>query len=170
MAGACEGGATVNSSALTTGMMLFCPETSTGTLRSVVIEIPAHHFILVDAFNMKEGDKIWLNRVSKASFSYPRKECCDPNNSVDYNMPPSVTPFRNRMALGKGPDFWALTSDRPQLIISIPGFYDFELDDVDMLVPMELYVEYRIYPNIQYLPAGYQGGLAPDIEQGGIQP
>ena len=146
-------------------IILFSPETAQGTIFSPSFSVMPGTMVLIDAYNMPEDYHIYLNRIIKSNYAPTVGDSCDPC-AMDraFGVDGKIT-FRERMTLGGSSEHWSLlkkndvSQSRLQLLITIPGMYELELEDTTMLGNME--VEYMIWNNslTPYLPKDYFAGI-----------
>lgn len=143
--------------------ILFSPKTPVGTIYSAPIWLDNGRAMLVEAYNMPADKHIFVNRVV-LSASCPTDRSvgcnCDPLMMQQAYGSPGVITFRARMKLGNSFD-WKLTAEKPQLLIAVPGcYYEFELEDPDMLGDLEVEYKFIDATKLPNLPACYYAGVS----------
>ena len=143
--------------------ILFSPKTPVGTIYSAPIWLDNGRAMLVEAYNMPADKHIFVNRVV-LSASCPTDRSvgcnCDPLMMQQAYGSPGVITFRARMKLGNSFD-WKLTAEKPQLFIAVPGcYYEFELEDPDMLGDLEVEYKFIDATKLPNLPACYYAGVS----------
>lgn len=143
--------------------ILFSPKTPVGTIYSAPIWLDYGRAMLVEAYNMPADKHIFVNRVV-LSASCPTDRSvgcnCDPLMMQQAYGSPGVITFRARMKLGNSFD-WKLTAEKPQLFIAVPGcYYEFELEDPDMLGDLEVEYKFIDATKLPNLPACYYAGVS----------
>lgn len=143
--------------------ILFSPKTPVGTIYSAPIWLDYGRAMLVEAYNMPVDKHIFVNRVV-LSASCPTDRSvgcnCDPLMMQQAYGSPGVITFRARMKLGNSFD-WKLTAEKPQLFIAVPGcYYEFELEDPDMLGDLEVEYKFIDATKLPNLPACYYAGVS----------
>ena len=143
--------------------ILFSPKTPVGTIYSAPIWLDNGRAMLVEAYNMPVDKHIFVNRVV-LSASCPTDRSvgcnCDPLMMQQAYASPGVITFRARMKLGNSFD-WKLTAEKPQLLIAVPGcYYEFELEDPDMLGDLEVEYKFIDATKLPNLPACYYAGVS----------
>jgi len=149
-------------------VVLFSPTTLSGTDRSVAFTIPAGMGVLIDAYNMVPGYHIYLNRLVVTSECLTAGNACNPEDYSKAGSSQPVVVFRERMTLGNNPDRWSLYkqpdeskgNSRCQLLITVPGTYELELEDVSVQLG-DMEVEYKSFKlaDVGHLPDVYYGGV-----------
>lgn len=136
---------------------IFTPETPLDCDLSYVIELQSGRTISIDAWNLPENRTIYINRVVVGSF---QPLTCDNTNRyamMSFRGKAGQVIFTKRMDLGNK-DYWKLTSEKSQIIWSVPGMYQLELESTDMLGQV-MQVEYSLWPNMPGMPKEYWGGI-----------
>lgn len=122
--------------------------------------------VLIETYNMPDAFPIYVNRLVRASFAPPTATPCPPCNMEALPGPEGTIMNRERMTLGDGDKWWRLYKNSAgddsvlQLMIMVPGLYELELSDRDMLG--DLQVEYITW-NLSltpYMPSVYYAGKA----------
>lgn len=148
-------GAVPRSSALP----IFTPLSNKVYSSPVIVEVG--QAIVIDLYNMPGLPyEIYTNRVSLGHIDTPTGESCTPCGTQKHigNRFEADVLFRQRMNLAC-PQEWIFNQGKTQMIIAIPGAYEFELSSEDLLY-RDLQMEYRILSNIEFLiPKEYQGGI-----------
>jgi hypothetical protein len=109
-------------------MALFDPNSPLDCQFSDTLRITSGLAVFVQARNLLENRLVYVNSVVLAN----PKAVVTPDNVQASLYRASDVLYIQRMTLGDESD-WALTSDNPQMIISLPGNYMFELSDLDIL-------------------------------------
>lgn len=143
-------------------VVLFSPETRHGTIYSRSFTVNPGEAVIIDAYNMPEHRNIFVNRLVKSTTGPMTGDTCDPCAMDGAYGTEGRILFRGKMALGGQP--WRLYYDLSnsamytQMIIMIPGTYELELEETDMLGDME--VEYMTVPlaSIMHMPLIYYPG------------
>lgn len=145
--------------------ILFGPDTPQGTIFSPSFTVVPGQVVLIDTYNMPQDYYIYVNRIVKSNFGPMTGENCDPC-AFDraFGSDGKIT-FRERMTLGGSNEHWSLikradvSQSRLQLMIAIPGIYELELENTNMLGNME--VEYFAWEAtiLPYLPKDYFAGI-----------
>lgn len=121
---------------------------------------------MLEAYNMPDDSPIYINRLVRASFAPPTATPCPPCNMGMFPGPEGIIMSRERMTLGDGQKWWRLYKNSAgddsvlQSIIAVPGVYELELSDPDMLG--DLQVEYITW-NLSLtpgMPSVYYAGKA----------
>ena len=112
---------------------------------------------------MPADKHIFVNRVVLSANCPSAKSMgcnCDPLMVQQAYSSPGVIMFRARMKLGNSFD-WKLTAEKPQLLIAVPGcYYEFELEDPDMLGDLEVEYKFIDATKLPNLPACYYAGVS----------
>lgn len=145
--------------------ILFCPDTPHGTIFSPSFTVVPGQVVLIDAYNMPQDYHIFVNRIVKSNFGPMAGDNCDPCAFDHAFGSDGKITFRERMTLGGSNEHWSLikradvSQSRLQLMIAVPGIYELELEEADMLGTME--VEYLAWDAIilPYLPKEYFAGI-----------
>ena len=106
-----------------------------------------------------------MNRIVKSNFGPIAGDNCDPCAFDHAFGSDGKITFRERMTLGGSSEHWSLikradvSQSRLQLMIAVPGIYELELEEADMLGTME--VEYLAWEAtiLSYLPKEYFAGI-----------
>lgn len=136
--------------------ILFSPESPTDVKYSNSFTITMGMVALIDAYNMTEGSTIYVNRLVKSTTALPVGDNCDPCAMNSAYGTDGVVLFRERMRLG-GNEWKLVEGTRPQLFIPIPGIYELELEDVEMLGDLEVEIM-QWSAQVQY-PDNYFAGI-----------
>ena len=143
--------------------ILFSPKTPVGTIYSAPVWLDNGRSMLVEAYNMPVDKHIFVNRVVLSANCPTDKSVgcnCDPLMMQQAYGSPGVITFRARMKLGNSFD-WKLTAEKPQLLIAVPGcYYEFELEDPDMLGDLEVEYKFIDATKLPNLPACYYAGVS----------
>ena len=143
--------------------ILFSPKTPVGTIYSAPIWLDYGRAMLVEAYNMPADKHIFVNRVVLSANCPTDRSAgcnCDPLMMQQAYASPGVITFRARMKLGNSFD-WKLTAEKPQLLIAVPGcYYEFELEDPDMLGDLEVEYKFIDATKLPNLPACYYAGVS----------
>lgn len=146
--------------------VLFSPNSPFDMIYSPTFTVEPGLAILIEAYNMPDASPIYVNRLVRASFRPPTATPCPPCNMGAFPGPDGIIMNRERMTLGNGQAHWALNKDstndnsKLQLLIMVPGLYELELSDIDMLG--DLQVEYITW-NLgltPYMPSVYYAGTS----------
>lgn len=146
--------------------ILFSPQTPAGTDRSETFTVTPGFAILIDAYNMVEDYKIFLDRVIVTSECITAGNACADDMRKAAGSDPVIV-FRERMTLGNNPAYWTLCKfsdpskfSRCQLLIAVPGTYQLELQDPAVQLG-NLEVEYQQFKlaDLGHIPANYFGGI-----------
>lgn len=145
-------------------VVLFSPETRPGTIYSRSFTVNPGEAIIIDTYNMPDNGMIYVNRLVKSTTGPTTGDTCDPCAMDGAYGTDGRILFREKMTLGG--QYWGLGKhflgivQQPilQLIVMIPGTYELELSNTDMLGDME--VEYMVVPlaSIMHMPAFYYPG------------
>lgn len=117
--------------------ILFNADEHSSEAVSAMVIIASGSAGLFTVYNMPDGKTISTLMVSIGTFGGPRvPSACAPlrvgHLPVDqYSIKPTIL----------GAASWVLTSDNPQMIITLPGSYRFALEDTDMLLDTGLFME-----------------------------
>ena len=143
--------------------ILFSPKTPVGTIYSAPVWLDNGRSMLVEAYNMPADKHIFVNRVVLSANCPSAKSVgcnCDPLMMQQAYGSPGGIMFRARMKLGNSFD-WKLTAEKPQLLIAVPGcYYEFELEDPDMLGDLEVEYKFIDATKLPNLPACYYAGVS----------
>lgn len=141
--------------------ILFSPETPLDTKFSDTFTVDPGRCVLIDTYNMPFDKAIYVNRVVKSTTRPISGDSCDPCAMAAAYGTKDVIVFRERMMLGS--DYnepWRLVKTEGgvcilQMLIVIPGTYELELMDDNMLGDLE--VEYMSFSMEQMpvLPSKY---------------
>lgn len=149
--------------------VLISPETPQGTQYTRTITVAPGEAVLIEAFNLVEDYHLYVNRVIRSSECAKMGCACDPQDLANtYGAEGSIS-FRTRMTLGNSPELWSLikysdaTKDsRLQLMITVPGMYELELEEPDTQLAQGLtWVDYQRFrlEQVGTLPFAYQAGV-----------
>lgn len=145
--------------------ILFSPETPQGTVFSPTFSVYPGSAILIDAYNMPLDQPIYVNRVVKSTTAPITGDPCDPCAMNGAYGTSGVITFRERMTLGGKPNAWRLiktaepATQTLQLLVAVPGTYELELSDTNMLGDLEVeYAEWLINAT-PCLPFNYFAGI-----------
>jgi hypothetical protein len=97
--------------------VLFGPESPADQLYSDYVFVTLGQRIMLQAFHLPAGKAVFTNMVSTGT-------------GRSGGLPMDL--YIQRMTLG-GADKWIMREDNPQMIISLPGVYRFELEDESIL-------------------------------------
>lgn len=148
--------------------ILFAPETDPGTIYSRTFTVTEGNSVLVDGYNIPEGKHIFVNRVVCTSYCpAPVNNTCSACDPLDLEAldRPGLIVFRARMTLGSDPSRWHLYCDADphksvlQLFIAMPGTYELELEETEMLGDLEVELQYVKNEHLLALPADYFAGV-----------
>lgn len=149
-------------------LVLFAPDTLAGTVYSPSFTVLPGNAILIDAYNMTEGFHIYVNRLSITAPCPTTGSSCDNAAMANPYGGPSIIAGQARMTLGNNPDGWTLyksadettTASRLQLLITIPGTYNLELEDTgSQLGMMEVDAQTFSLKGLDCIPAVYHAGV-----------
>lgn len=149
-------------------LVLFAPDTLTGTVYSPNFTVLPGSAIIIDAYNMVEGFHIYLNRLSITAPCPTTGSSCDPVAMANAFGGPSIIAGQSRMTLGNNPEGWSLyksadettTLSRLQMLITIPGTYNLELEDTaSQLGMMEVDAQTFSLNGMGCIPAVYHAGV-----------
>lgn len=146
-------------------VILFSPESPYDDKYSPSFTVKAGVSVLIDAYNMPDDSRIFVNRLVKTTTPPTIGSNCDPCAMHGAYGTNGLVLFRERMRLGCTSEYgWCLQkytdeSTITQLLINIPGTYELELETVDMLGDLE--VELMEWSNSATiaLPSQYYAGL-----------
>lgn len=125
--------------------------------------------VLLDAYNLKPDVHIFVNRLLISNVP-PQRGCnCNENDMRNALGRDGVVTHSERMTLGPDNLLWSIynPSDpacanerRMQLMLSIPGIYNLEIEDITDVIG-DLRVEYAIWrtKEVPDLPAEYHAGI-----------
>lgn len=116
-------------------------------LYSDYLMISADKAVFVQAHYLPDNRRIYVNMVSSVNVPGGPRPDCAPNELFGSTMDLYI----RRMTLG-GADNWILNADNPQMIITLPGVYRLELEDLDML-GHDLRVDYYAWDIGRAVPA-----------------
>ena len=148
-------------------IVLFSPETLSGTVYSSSFTVLPGYAAIIDAYNMVEGFHIYVNRLSITAPCPTTGSSCDPVAMANPYGGSSVIAGQARMTLGNNPDGWSLyksadetaTPSRMQMLIAIPGTYNLELEDTgSQLGMMEVDAQMFSLKGIPCIPSVYHAG------------
>lgn len=148
---------------------LITPETPQGTRYTRTFTVPAGDAVLIEAFNLVPEYHVYVNRVVRSS-ECARSGCaCDANDLQSTYKAESSVAFRSRMTLGNNSGRWSLIDftdvthgPRLQLLITIPGMYELELEDPDAQLAQGLtWIDYQTFrlDQVGFMPSAYQAGI-----------
>lgn len=153
--------------------ILFSPDTPQGTIFSPSITVTPGKCVLIDAYNMPKDQPIYVNRIVKSTSGPVQVDMCDPCAIKCAALgAPGTIMFRERMRMGcTGAPWQLLNSDQTvpviQLLVAVPGTYELELSDTNMLGDMEVeYVGWDLSLT-PYLPKDYFAGVCSGATIGG---
>lgn len=145
---------------------LFTPETPMGTRFSKRFLVPPGQSVLVEAYNLQDDMPIWVNRLIIMSQNHNTGTMCPPCG-ISPLSPDEAQAFRSRLTMGMGEQTWSLINysgaNRPysrlQILIQLPGWYDLELSNTNMLGTLQVY--YSMWDNslTPNLPVYYYTGV-----------
>lgn len=149
-------------------LVLFAPDTLSGTVYSPSFTVLPGYAVLIDAYNMVDGFHIYVNRLSITAPCPTTGSSCDPAAMANPYGGSSIIAGQSRMTLGNDADGWALykssnetdKASKLQLLITIPGTYNLELEDtVSQLGMMEVDAQIFSLKGMDCIPAVYHAGV-----------
>lgn len=148
--------------------VLICPETALDAATTETFTIQPGQAAIIDAYNMVEDKRIYVQRVVRQAYCAGVGVACNPHDLRSVaTAPQGPIAFYERMTLGS-PDLWSLVKasgssgakSRLQLIVAVPGVYRLELEDPESQLG-ELEVEYMVMDlRDLHLPDAYFAGVA----------
>lgn len=149
-------------------VILFSPETNPGVVYSKTFTVTEGNSALLDAYNVQEGKHIYVNRVVRSSYCPPVGDACDPLALSEAKGRDGVIVFRERMTLGSDPSRWHIYRDADpdksilQLFIAVPGTYELELEETEMLGDLEVELQFLKNEALPRFPSDYFAGVKND--------
>lgn len=145
-----------------TGYVIFGPTSDSN--KSDVIQVNENTMIVISAYIPEGSDvKIYTNRVVLGASEIPSgKPCapCSPGITL-YTKKVANILFSARMTIGpKGTDGWTIQDGQLQMVIGLPGTYQFEINN-EVYLP-DIWVEYSVIKTMPVnIPKEYNGGYLP---------
>ena len=135
--------------------ILFSADLPHNSKTSPQIRITFRDMLLVDAYQVPEGKKIFLNRLVVGTRPIPP---LSPGAIVDTGRLTrgGTLLFSKRMDLN-GLERWEMSAERTMLFLTVPGLYEFELEDESMVENM--YVEITWFQVERPIPKDFFGGI-----------
>lgn len=155
--------------------ILFSPETPLDTKFSDTFTVDPGRCVLIDTYNMPFDKAIYVNRVVKSTTRPISGDSCDPCAMAAAYGTRDVIVFRERMMLGSvNGEPWQLVKTEGgvaivQMLIVVPGTYELELMDDNMLGDLE--VEYMsfsmeqmpVLPSKYFMPSACNNTIATEV-------
>lgn len=147
--------------------ILFSPESNYDEKYSAFFTVKPGYVVLIDGYNIPDNGVIYVNRLVVSTTSLPPGgNNCDPCAMMGAYGTNGIVVFRERMRLGStDSNGWRLQNvdgvKVSQMMISVPGTYELELADVDMLGDMEVEMMEWQLALTSNLPASYFAGQLP---------
>ncbi|MDR1872027.1 MAG: hypothetical protein LBS60_08970 [Deltaproteobacteria bacterium] len=108
--------------------VLFSPDSPLEQVYSDYVIITSGKACMLQAHNLPDNRKVFTNIIT--SQIMPLASHCNAASSTFFTNVADI--YIQRMTLS-GADNWILTADNPQMLITLPGVYRFEIEDTDML-------------------------------------
>lgn len=146
--------------------ILFSPETPQDTKFSAPFLVSAGDAVIIDAYNLVENEKIFVNRLVMSSYCRPRGNNCNADDMAGAYGRDGTISFEERMTMGNAPERWSLLNDsdnpRLQLLIAVPGLYRLEIEHPDIVLADGLLeVEYLRFKTADMsIPDCYHAGIS----------
>lgn len=141
-------------------IIFFSPESPVDIKYSPSVTVEPGQALLITSYNWGNVNdaRIYVNTIVKST-TPPR---CGGNNCNPCDMAyaygtDGVIVFRQRMLLGRY--YWFLSKQDAQLLIALPGMYELEVSDMEML-GKDLEVEGIFMPAPHNLPEEYFAGFS----------